>query len=435
MLGMVEAKKIAVCPRHTERKLLLYNAMYLIMGITILYIGGGLHKSSPYVGLIIGLGSIISFFLISYFWQITGYRADHYLLPLVSILTSTGLIFLMRLEPQYAFRQFVWLLVALITLAVVTTLLRNYYFLLEYTYIYALLGSIALVLPIFFGIEQGGSRSWLNFSLFQVQTSEFVKILLVLFLAGFLAENRRILATGNLVVLGIPLPNPREWGPMIAMWGVGIVLLVFQRDLGTALIYFCTFLAMLYTATARLLYIFFGFIMFLLSGFISYHLFSHVKARVDIWLNPWAYFETTGYQLIQSLFAVGSGGLFGSGLGAGSPGLIPAVHTDFIFAAICEEMGLLGGCGIIVLFIILVYRGLKISLQAKDDFSTLVAVGLTALMTLQFFIIVAGVIKLLPLTGVTLPYISYGGSSLVANFIILGLLLNISHKAGLINEK
>lgn len=434
-MGKAEARKIAVYPRHTERKLLLYNAFYFMMGITILYLVGGLKAIPPYSGIIIVAGTILSFFLISYFWQFTAYRADHFILPLVSVLISTGLIFLMRLEPQYAVRQFIWLLVGLLTLILITSLLRNYDFLSEYTYIYALLGAVALILPIFFGIEQGGSRSWLDFKFFQLQTSEFVKILLILFLAAFLAENRKILTTGSLMPLGISLPSPREWGPMVAMWGVGIVLLVFQRDLGTALIYFCTFLAILYTATARLLYIFFGFVMFLLSGFVSYHIFSHVKARVDIWLNPWAYFETSGYQLIQSLFAMGSGGIFGNGLGAGSPGLIPAVHTDFIFVAICEEMGLLGGCGIIVLFIILVYRGFKIALQTKDDFSTLVAVGLTTLMALQFFIIVAGVIKLLPLTGVTLPYISYGGSSLVANFIILGLLLNISHKVGPSNEK
>lgn len=435
MPGLVEAEKTILTYRRKERNLLFYNALYLIMGIIVLYLGGSLNTLSTSGVLAIVAGTILSFFAISYFWQITAYQADPYILPLISVLTSTGLIFLLRLEPAYAIRQFVWLLIGLIGLAVVTTVLRNYYSLSEYTYIYALLGSIALILPIFFGIEQGGSRSWLNFTLFQVQTSEFVKILLVLFLAAFLAENRKILESGNVMVLGIPLPSPREWGPMIAMWGVAIVLLVFQRDLGTALIYFCTFLAMLYTATARLLYIFFGFLMFLLSGFVSYHLFSHVQARVDIWLNPWPHFETSGYQLIQSLFAVGSGGLFGRGLGAGSPGLIPAVHTDFIFAAICEEMGLLGGCGIIVLFIFLVYRGIKIALQAGDDFSVMLAVGLTSLMTLQFFIIVAGVIKLLPLTGVTLPYISYGGSSLVANFIIMGLLLNISHKAGLDNER
>ncbi|MEG6615244.1 FtsW/RodA/SpoVE family cell cycle protein [Peptococcaceae bacterium 1198_IL3148] len=422
--------------RLEERRLIFYNGLFLLLAAVVLLLGGDKDDMTANIkSVTVLLGAFVAFMLLSYIWQITGFKADCYILPIVFGLTSIGLIFLMRLKPDYAFRQFIWLLVALTVLIIVTTLFRNYHRLSEYTYIYALLGVVALILPIFFGVEQYGARSWLGFAGFQIQTSEFVKILLVLFLAAFLAENRRILTAGTATWLGIPLPGPREWGPLVAMWGVALIILVFQRDLGTALIYFCTFLAMIYAATARIFYVLFGLVAFLLSGFASYQLFDHVQARVNIWLDPWPYFETSGYQLIQSLFAIGSGGVFGSGLGAGSPDLIPAVHTDFIFAAVCEEMGLLGGCGLIILFIIFVYRGLKTAMAAKDEFSALVAAGLTALMGLQAFIIVAGVIKLLPLTGVTLPYVSYGGSSLVANFIILGLILNISHKAGLEHEK
>jgi len=169
--------------------------------------------------------------------------------------------------------------------------------------------------------------------------------------------------------------------------------------------------------------------LFLTGASASYFLFDHVRSRVEIWLNPWPLIDTTGYQVIQSIFAIGSGGVTGAGLGQGFPNLIPAVHTDFIFAAICEEMGLAGGVGVIILFMIFVYRGIKIALKTKDDFASLAAAGLTALLGLQAFIILAGVTKMLPLTGVTLPYMSYGGSSLVANFILLGLLLNISHEA------
>ncbi|MCD5406633.1 MAG: FtsW/RodA/SpoVE family cell cycle protein [Desulfotomaculum sp.] len=376
------------------------------------------------------MGTVLVFIAISIFWQFTKYQADPYLLPIVAALTSSGLIFIMRLQLDLALRQFIWLLLALLVLTLITVLIRNYHILAEYQYIYALTGVIALLLPIFWGIELGGARSWLDFGLFHVQTSEFVKILLVLFLAAFLAENKSVLTAGTRTFFSIPVPGCRELGPLIMMLGVALILLVFQRDLGTALIYFCTFLAMVYAATARVFYIIFGMLAFLFSSIICYYIFNHVRARVDVWLNPWPYFETTGFQIIQSLFAIGSGGLTGAGLGAGSPYLIPAVHTDFIFAAIAEEMGLLGGCGILVLFILFIYRGIKIALAAPDDFSALLATGLTALMALQTFIIVAGVLKLLPLTGVTLPYISYGGSSLVANFILLALLLNISHRAG-----
>ena len=292
------------------------------------------------------------------------------------------------------------------------------------------------MVPIFFGIEQGGAKSWLNFKLFQMQPSEFVKILVVLFLASFMSENKMVLSRGSQSILGMNLPGVREWGPLIGMWGISLILLVFQRDLGTALIYFGTFLSMVYVATARRLYIISGMGLFTAGGAISYLLFDHVRQRVNIWLlNPYNFLElgdkdyNQAYQIVQSLFAIGAGGLTGAGLGAGYPRFIPAVHTDFIFSAITEETGLMGGLGIILLYIFFVYRGLKVAMEARDDFSKLLASGLTALMGLQSFMIIAGVTKLLPLTGVTLPFISYGGSSLVANFIILGMLLSISHEA------
>lgn len=420
--------------RTQERKLLLYCAIYAFVGVIVLYLGGNTKEFSVLLILSAVFGGMAAFAALSILWSLTGFKADPYLLPITALLTSTGLIFLLRLNSDIAARQFIWLMTALAALAITTTLLRHYRALADYKYVYALLGTAALLLPIFWGVEQGGSRSWLDFGLFQVQTSEFVKILLVLFLAAFLVENRRVLSTGTATFLGLPVPTVSEWGPLVFMWGIAMVLLVFQRDLGTALIYFATFLAMLYTATSRFLYVLFGTAVFSVSGFLSYRFFNHVQSRVDIWLNPWPYFETSGYQVIQSLFAIAEGGLIGVGLGAGRPDLIPAVHTDFIFSAVCEEMGLLGGGGIIILFILFIYRGLKIALSAEDDFSALFAAGLTSLMALQVFIITAGVIKLLPLTGVTLPYISYGGSSLVVNYILLGFLLNISHEAGCRHE-
>jgi len=413
--------------RSVERKLLYLAGLYTLAGVLAIFLAT--PGSTGRNALLAGLIAFAAFFLIHVYWHFTGYRGDCCLLPLTAVLSVTGLVFLFRLDPAYGMRQFVWLLAALLVLLLTTRFLKDIRFLDDYKYVYALVGLVALILPIFFGNEVGGAKSWLDFGIFQFQPSEFVKILVVLFLASFLDENKEALAAGTRNVGWISIPSPQEWMPLVIMWGVSLLLLVFQKDLGTALIYFGTFLAMVYAATARVFYTVFGMGLFLAGASASYFLFDHVRARIEIWLNPWPLIDTTGYQIIQSIFAIGSGGVTGTGLGQGFPTLIPAVHTDFIFAAICEEMGLAGGAGIIILFMIFVYRGIKIALKAKDDFASLTAAGLTALLGLQAFIIIAGVTKMLPLTGVTLPYMSYGGSSLVANFILLGLLLNISNEA------
>lgn len=419
--------------RKHEVKLLLLAGLFLAAGALADFLWRGGDARTVFVGAVV---PALAFLLVAILWQAMNFKADQFLLPLVAIFSYTSLVFLYRLQPEYAFRQFVWLLVGLFSLLLTTRVFTNYRQLSEYKYVYGLLGALALIIPIFLGVEQGGAKSWLDFKLFHLQPSEFVKILVVLFLASFLAENKALLTRGTQSVLGLALPGPREWGPLLGMWGVSLILLVFQRDLGAALIYFATFLAMVYAATARVLYIISGLGLFTAGGALSYLFFDHVRLRVNIWLlNPYNFIElgdreyNQAYQVIQSLFAIGAGGLTGAGLGAGYPQFIPAVHTDFIFAAITEETGLMGGLGIILLYMFFVYRGLKVALESRDDFSKLLATGLTALMGLQAFIIIGGVTKLLPLTGVTLPFISYGGSSLVANFIILGMLMNISHEA------
>ncbi|SHE50878.1 cell elongation-specific peptidoglycan biosynthesis regulator RodA [Desulfofundulus australicus DSM 11792] len=412
--------------RAVERKLLYWVSAYLLIGAGTLYLWKPLLPAL--VVLAGALIAMIGFWILHLFWCRFNFAADPFLLPLVAFFSSTSLIFLYRLNPAYAERQFVWLMTGLFALWVVTRYFLHYRLLAEYKYIYALAGIIGLLLPIFFGIEQGGAKSWLDLGFFQVQPSEFVKILLVLFLAAFLAENRLALAEGTQRIWGITLPAPQEWGPMLIMWGISLLLLIFQKDLGAALIYFTTFLAMVYASTARVAYVCLGGALFLAGAAAAYFLFEHVRLRIGIWLDPWQQAEAAGYQVVQSLFALTAGGITGTGLGAGMPQFIPAVHTDFIFAAIAEELGLAGSLGLIMIYMLFVYRGFLIALAAKDDFACLLAAGFTALMGLQTFIIIAGVIKLLPLTGITLPFLSYGGSSLVANFIILGFLLNISHE-------
>ncbi len=413
--------------RIIERNLLLLAAPVTLVGMLVLYLG--VPQARGHQELLVGLATVAAFFLVHLYWKRIGYKGDSFLLPITAVLSSTGLVFLYRLNPAYGLRQFAWILIGLGVLLLTSRLLVDFRFLSDYKYVYALAGLIALILPIFFGKEQGGAKSWLDFGLFQFQSSEFVKILLVLFLASYLVENKAVLTAGTRSIGKLSIPGPQEWLPLVAMWAVSLLILVFQRDLGTALIYFGTFLAMVYVAISRISYVIFGLGLFMAGTTASYHLFGHVRSRVAIWLNPWPYADTTGYQLIQSYFAIGSGGVLGASLGQGYPGFIPLVHSDFIFSAICEETGLLGGAAIIVLFMIYVYRGIKISLNSRDEFAALAAAGFTALLGLQAFIIIAGVTGLLPLTGVTLPYISYGGSSLVANFILLGLLLNISHEA------
>ncbi|MDD3652949.1 MAG: FtsW/RodA/SpoVE family cell cycle protein [Desulfotomaculaceae bacterium] len=399
----------------------------MMTGMLLLHLGAA--GSPEPRALLIGLATVAAFLLVSFYWSLTGYHGDCLLLPITALLCSTGLVFLFRLDPAYAVRQFVWLLAGLVALVLTTRQFVNFRFLSDYKYIYALVGLIALVLPVFFGSEQGGAKSWLDLGLFSLQPSEFVKILVVLFLASFLIENKAVLSAGTRNLGCLSLPGPQEWGPLAVMWGISLLLLVFQKDLGAALIYFSTFLTMVYVATSRIFYVLFGLGLFIAGAGVCFYLFDHVRSRVETWLNPWQYIENTGYQVSQSLFAINSGGILGTGFGQGYPEYIPAVHTDFIFSAICEEMGLLGGTGIIILFMIYVFRGIKIALKTKDEFAALAASGLTALLAIQAFIIISGVTKLLPLTGITLPYISYGGSSLVANFILLGFLLNISHEA------
>ncbi|MDD4169076.1 MAG: FtsW/RodA/SpoVE family cell cycle protein [Desulfotomaculaceae bacterium] len=413
--------------RQVEWKLILVTGVYMMTGMLLLYLG--VTGEPEPQAILVGLATVAAFLLVSLYWHFTGYQGDCFLLPVTALLFSTGLVFLFRLDPAYAVRQFVWLLAGLMALILTTRQLVNFRFLSDYKYIYALAGLVALILPVFFGSEQGGAKSWLYLGLFSLQPSEFVKILVVLFLASFLTENKAVLTAGTRNLGWLSLPGPQEWGPLAVMWGISLLLLVFQRDLGAALIYFSTFLTMVYVATSRIFYILFGLGLFVAGAGASFYFFDHVRSRVEIWLNPWPYIETTGYQVCQSLFAINSGGVLGVGFGQGYPEYIPAVHTDFIFSAICEEMGLLGGTGVIILFMIYVFRGIRIALKTKDEFAALAASGLTALLGLQAFIIISGVTKLLPLTGITLPYMSYGGSSLVANFILLGLLLNISHEA------
>jgi peptidoglycan glycosyltransferase len=276
------------------------------------------------------------------------------------------------------------------------------------------------------GREINGARLWVSAGPLNFQPGEAAKVLLVVFLAAYLVEKRELLSIGTWRVGPVSLPDPKHLGPLLLAWGFSILVMVQEKDLGSSLLFFAVFLAMIYMATGRAGYLAVGAAMFAAGAAFAYGAFSHVQDRVTTWLDPWPTSEGRGFQLVQALFAFGSGGFAGTGLGLGSPGKIPNAPTDFVFAAVGEELGLLGTTAVLALYVLLVGVGFRISLAAEQPFLKLLAAGLTTILGVQTFIILGGVTRLIPLTGITLPFVSYGGSSLLANFVILALLLRVS---------
>lgn len=355
-------------------------------------------------------------------------QADPILLPLAAALTCVGLVMLQRLNPHMARLQLIWLGVGTVSMLLLLAFLRDYRVLDNYRYTLGVLGLALLLSTVFFGREVNGARLWIILGPLRFQPSELAKILLAIFFAAYLAERKELIAGAGKVVAGVHVPRARDMGPLLTMWALSLLLLIFQRDLGSSLLFFGIFLAVIYVATGRGAFVAAGLVLFLAGAVLTFFLFGHVRTRVETWLDPLNP-ETIGnesYQIAQSLFAFADGGLSGTGLARGSPDLIPYVETDFIYAAVGEELGLLGAAGLALLYLLLCGRGLLLALRCDDDFGKLLAAGLTAVLGLQSFIIMAGVTRLMPLTGITLPFVSYGGSSLVSNFLLLGLLLLVS---------
>jgi cell division protein FtsW (lipid II flippase) len=310
----------------------------------------------------------------------------------------------------------------------VLTVLPNVDWLARYKYTWAAAGSLLVLTTFVLGVDlnESGMRLWIGAGGVYFQPSELYKVILVIFLAAYLAERRELIALAGWRVGPLRLPPLPYLLPLLVVWLLSLGLVVVQRDLGAALLFFGVFLALLYVATARLDYAAAGLGAFAVGGVIAYQLFGHVRDRVAVWLDPFAEAQGRGYQIVQALYALAAGGVLGTGLGYGYPEYIPAVHTDFAIAAIGEELGLLGSLGVVALYLLLVYRGFRIALRAPDAYLQLLAVGLTTVLGLQALVILGGTTRLIPLTGVTLPFISYGGSSLLVNYAIVGLLLRIS---------
>jgi cell division protein FtsW (lipid II flippase) len=376
---------------------------------------------------------------------LAGRRTDQVLLPAIAMLGGISLLLMERLPQDLVTQTFfgttfglgevqlIWLLCALGVATTLGIVVRNDSWLRRYKYTWAAVGVGALLLTFVFGTEINGQRLTLQIGPFAGQPTELLKVILVVFLAGYLSENRALLVEQDTRLGPLRLPPLPYLAPMVAMWAIALGIVVIQRDLGAALLFFGVFLALLYVATGRLSLVIIGFVLFLLGSALMAMLFDHIRIRVEIWLDPFADPLGAGYQVVQALHAFARGGLLGVGLGAGLPEIggrlpIPEVHTDFPLAALGEELGIVGVVAILGIYLVVVERGLRIGAAAADDFRSLLAVGLSLVIGIQAFIIAAGNLKVLPLTGVTLPFISYGGSSLLANALVVGLLLALSDK-------
>lgn len=358
-------------------------------------------------------------------------NADSLLLPLAAFLNGLGYVMIARLDPGLADSQSAWTFIGLVGFTLTLVVLTRIDRLAEYRYSFALLGVILLLLPLIPGLgkEINGARIWLRVGSFSIQPGELAKIVLAIFLAGYLVDKRELLATSSWKVGPLNLPNPKYFGPMILAWGMALVVMVAERDLGSSLLFFTLFVVMVYLATERVAYVLAGISMFSAGAYVAWTRFTHVQQRVDIWLHPFDDPKGKGYQIVEASFALADGGLSGTGLGLGTPGKIPVAPTDMIFAAIGEELGLLGATAILVTFLLFIGVGFRVARLAVAPFESLLAAGLTALFGFQSFVIIGGVLRVLPLTGVTLPFVSYGGSSLISNYIVLAILIRISDRA------
>jgi len=361
--------------------------------------------------------------------------ADPYVLPITAVLTAIGLIEIYRISPQLARDQGIWMLLGLALFVGVVIAFRDIRRLEELKYTCGAVAVGLLLLTITLGASVNGARLWIRVGGLQIQPGEFAKILLVIFLAGYLRERREVLAAPTRRFLGIGIPALRHALPLLLLCGIALVLLVAMNDLGTSLLFFVIALAMIYIATGRLLYVGAGLGVFALGALGAVQLTSHVQSRIEGWLDPWSVEQTSGYQIAQSIYTIADGGVLGAGFGRGlilnnaGGTIIPYAQTDFIYSVIANELGLVGAIAVILLYLLLSWRGFRIATAADDGFSKLLAAGLATAVAFQVFVIVGGVIRLLPLTGLTLPFVSYGGSSVTANFAIAGLLLCISQRA------
>ncbi len=420
-------------PRNRELFNLVLVAIATAIGFSAVYVArenGVSRVSLTYAALFMALYLIAHLVL-----RVALPHADAALLPAVALLTAIGEIEIYRIQPSLARDQSIWIVFGLVVFSAIVVVARDVRILEEYGYLCGLAALGLLAATIVLGTNVNGARLWIRFGGYQIQPGEFAKLLLVVFVAAYLRSHREVLARPTRRVLGIGIPAARHALPLLAMWGAAVGLLVLMNDLGSSLLFFSVLLVLVYVATGRALYVGSGLALFALGAFLASQVKAQVDDRVTAWLDPWKHESTTGFQITQSLYTIADGGIFGSGFGRGyivsdaGRTYIPYAQTDFIYSVIANETGLAGAAGVVLIFVAIAYRGFKIATVASDSFSKLLATGLTFVFSLQAFLIVGGVVKEIPLTGLTLPFVSYGGSSVVANFGLIALLLCVSERA------
>jgi cell division protein FtsW (lipid II flippase) len=411
-------------PRNVELGLLILAGLIVAGAYALTSLGRTASVPAnigPFFGAVFGL-----LFLAHVALRRLAPDADGTLLPIAALLNGLGFVFIARIDPDLAALQANWTAVGIVAFVSTILVVKRVRDLARFRYTFALVGILLLIAPMFFGTEIGGAKIWIRIGPASFQPGEIAKIVLAIFFAAYLVEKRELLSMATHRIGGVMLPDLKHFGPILVAWAIALLVMVKQNDLGSSLLFFALFITVLYVATGRGIYLALSLFMFVGGAYGAYHFFGHVQDRVQIWLDPWAY-EAEGYQIIQGAFALASGGVAGSGLGLGNPGKIPAAATDFIFAAIGEELGMVGAIAILVCYLLFVAIGLRIAMKSINPFEKLLATGLTAIIGLQTFIIIGGVIRVVPLTGITLPFVSYGGSSLVTNYVLLALLLRLSH--------
>jgi cell division protein FtsW (lipid II flippase) len=422
----VSSSPLADARRSTELGLVVMAGAITAAAYTLASLGQDAQIPAIIVPFLFALLGLLLFAHLATRWLARG--ADGTLLPLITLLNGLGYVIITRLDDRLAGLQTTWTFIGVAAYVGTLVVVPRANDLARYKWSFFAAGAVLLLLPLVPGIGQtfGGARIWVSVGPVNFQPGEFAKIALALFFAGYLAERRELIATGTWKVGPLHLPELRHLLPLVLAWGFAVVVMVGLKDLGASLLFFALFVVMVWVATERTSFLVIGILLFAGAAYVAWHTFGNVQDRVDIWLDPWTQYETKGYQIIQAMFAFANGGMSGTGLGLGAPNRIPEVQNDFIFAAVGEELGLFGATAVLITFILIIGAGLRIAINADRPFEKILATGLTTIVGVQSFIIIGGVIRVVPLTGITLPFVSYGGSSLVANYVLLALLMRIS---------
>jgi len=430
--------KVPTKLRNLEATLIIFAMIVTSAALALVDLGATGKLNPPIIGLTLGLGAIVLAMHVTQ--RFVARDADPIILPIVTLLNGLGIAMIHRLDlsagltgwQANATRQMVWTAIAIVVAIVVIVGVRNHRVLQRYRYVWMLVGVGLLLLPLVpvIGTTINGARLWVNLGFVSFQPGEIGKIALALFFAGYLVTARDSLSVVGKRMFGVTWPRIKDLGPIVVVWGIAMLVLIFQRDLGTSLLYFGLFLVLMYVATGRAIWFVVGGGLFGAGALIASQFLTYVQGRFAAWLdsfNPENYEAVGGsYQLVQGLFGFASGGIVGTGLGSGHPGIVPLAESDYIIASLGEELGLIGIFAILTLFMLFVARGIRIGINGADDFGRLLAVGLTFVIALQVFIVVGGVTRVIPVTGLTTPFLAAGGSSLVANWIIVALLLRLS---------